>query len=95
MTTPAHNRPAAFDLSREEAWVLHAALADHLDRRLDDGEFPRYVRSLVLRVEAGDPTFDTADLRFLETVLEERLDGAPDRDREVAARLLAQVHETL
>lgn len=91
--TPTHNRSPAFDLSREEAWVLHAALTDHLDRQLDAGERPRYARSLVLRVEAGDPSFDDADLQFLTRVLEEFLEEGPSGDHDVASRLLAQVRD--
>jgi hypothetical protein len=93
--TPTHNRSAAFDLSREEAWVLHTALTSAVDRALDADEAPRYARSLVLRVEAGEPTFDTEALRFLADALAAYLEDAPDRDRETAARLLDRVRGEL
>ena len=93
--TPTHNRPAPLDLSDEDAWVLHAALTGALDRALDGGETPRDVRSLVLRVEAGETAFDVDTLRFIADVLAAHLDDAPDRDREAAARLLGQVRDAL
>lgn len=93
--TPTHNRPAPLDLSDEDAWVLHAALTDALDRALDAGETPRDVRSLVLRVEAGETAFDVDVLRFIADALAAYVDDAPDRDREAAARLLDQVRDAL
>ena len=32
--TPTHNQPATFDLSHEDAWVLHAALTSVVARAL-------------------------------------------------------------
>jgi hypothetical protein len=95
MTTPTHNRPASFDLSREEAWVLHAALASALDRALDADETPRYARSLVLQIESGEIEFDPAALRFVSDALEAYLDDVPERDREIAERLLDRVRTAL
>jgi hypothetical protein len=94
MTTPPHSRPPAFDLSHEEVWVLHAALTTALDRSLDADETPRYARSLVLQVEAGETTFDTAARRFVADALTTYLEDAPDRDEAVAADLLDRVRDT-
>ncbi|WP_318567780.1 hypothetical protein [Salinigranum marinum] len=95
MTTPTHNRPASFDLSREEAWVLHAALTSTVDRALDADETPRYARSLVLRIEAGETAFDAPELRVLADALATYLEDAPERDEAIAARLLELVRTEL
>lgn len=95
MTTPTHNRPVSFDLSREEAWVLHAALTSALDRALDADETPRYARSLVLQVEAGETAFDPTARQFVADALATHLEDAPERDEAVAATLLARVRDAV
>jgi hypothetical protein len=95
MTTPPQNHPASFDLSREEAWVLHAALTSALDRSLDADETPRYARSLVLDLETGAPDFDPTALRFVADALATYLEDAPERDEAVAARLLDRVRDAV
>lgn len=95
MTTPTHDRPPTQDLSREETWVLHAALTSALDRALDAEDTPRYARSLVLQLEAGETAFDEGDLRYLADALTVYLEDAPERDEPVAARLLDRVRDAL
>ncbi|WP_380680104.1 hypothetical protein [Salinigranum sp. GCM10025319] len=95
MTTPTHNRPVSFDLSREEAWVLHAALTSVVDRSLDAGELPRYARSIVLQVEADETDFDVAALRTLADALTAYLEDPPDRDEATAAALLDRIRAEL
>ncbi|WP_152039626.1 DUF7853 family protein [Salinigranum salinum] len=95
MTTPTHNRPASFDLSREEAWVLHTALTSALDRALDAGETPRYARALVLQLESGETEFDLTARRFVADALATYLEDVPDRDAAIAARLLDRLRDTL
>jgi hypothetical protein len=95
MTTPTHNRPVSFDLSREEAWVLHAALTRAVDRALDADETPRYAQSLVLQVEAGETAFGATALRYLADVLATHLEDAPERDEAVAATLLSRIRDAV
>lgn len=95
MTTPARNRPTSLDQSHREAWVLHAALTSALDRALEAGETPHYLRSLVLRVEAGETAFNPAALSFVADALATYLETAPDRDEAIAARLLDRARTEL
>jgi hypothetical protein len=82
MSSPTHDRGRpSLDLSRVEAWAVHAALLGHLDRTADGDRDPGPAVALLRRVEAGDDRFDAAERRFLAEVLSGYLADAPERDR--------------
>jgi hypothetical protein len=95
MSSTTCHGPDGVDLSREEAWVLHAALTRAVDRALDADETPRYAQSLVLQVEAGETAFGATALRYLADVLATHLEDAPERDEAVAATLLSRIRDAV
>ncbi|AFK17953.1 hypothetical protein E6P09_04170 [Haloferax mediterranei ATCC 33500] len=81
MTTSAKDRPATLDLSREESWVVHAALLAAIERAVDADEEPTPAPSLLARVEAGDEDFNSAELDYLVGALRAYREQAPSRDQ--------------
>ena len=81
VTSSTRDRPAALELSRAEAWVVHAALLAAIERAVEADEDPERERRLLAAVEGGDHEFDRRELRRIREVLESYLDDAPPRDR--------------
>lgn len=81
----------ALDCSRAEAWVIHAALLDRIERETDaDNDIDREM-SLLRAIERGDYAFDASDLRLLQNALSTYLADAPDRDRTPGQSVLDQI----
>jgi hypothetical protein len=92
MVQPSHG-PASLGLSREEAWVLHAAVLQRIERELEAGRNPTEVEALRERIESGD-SLDSTHLDAAERALSTYLDGAPERDRTHAQAVLDYVRMT-
>jgi hypothetical protein len=82
--------PAPLGLSREEAWVLHAAVVRQLERELEAGTDPTAVETLRARIEDCE-SLDSAHLDAAERALRSYLDDAPERDRPHAQAVLDYV----
>ncbi|ELZ87341.1 hypothetical protein C453_03284 [Haloferax elongans ATCC BAA-1513] len=91
MTTSAQDRPTALDLSREESWVVHAALLAAIERALEADEEPTLPVDLLARIEAGDEDFDSDELDYLVEALRAYRDDAPDRDRHHVTHVLDHI----
>ncbi|SFF80030.1 hypothetical protein SAMN04488063_0334 [Halopelagius inordinatus] len=95
MTAPAHDCPTTLDLSRQEAWVLHTALLDTVERELDEGNDAERALTLLVRLEEGK-RFDREQLKYLTSVLRSYIDGGvPPRDRSPARDILQNVQTAL
>lgn len=95
MTAPAHDCPTTLDLNREEAWVLHTALLDTVERELDAGNDAERALTLLVRLEEGKD-FDCEQLEYLASVLRSYIDGSvPPRDRSPARDVLQNVQTAL
>lgn len=95
MTAPAHDCPTTLDLNREEAWVLHTALLDTVERELDEGNDAERALTLLVRLEEGKD-FDCEQLEYLNSVLRTYIDGSvPPRDRTPAKDVLDSVQTAL
>jgi hypothetical protein len=79
MSESTSDRQVVLDLSREEAWVAHAALTREIDRLVDEGEKPVAERALLFALEHDEPV-DPGALRTLRDATTDYLDEAPDRD---------------
>ncbi|WP_299334809.1 hypothetical protein, partial [Haloplanus sp.] len=79
------------DPSREEAWVLHAAVLSHIERAVDADCSPDRGVAVLERVEACEP-LDAADQRLVRDALMTYLDGdSPERDRVPGWSMLAEL----
>jgi hypothetical protein len=88
MSPSACHGPDGVDCSREEAWVLHAAMLDHVERTVDAGRSPDRAMGVVERVEACEP-LDPADRVLVREALTAYLPDAPGRDRRPGRAVLA------
>ncbi|MFB6122109.1 MAG: hypothetical protein ABEJ78_01440 [Haloferacaceae archaeon] len=79
MTQPTQHGPAELDLSREQAWVLHAAVLDYVDAEREVGNEPAREVSLLRAIESGGDLTDGDAARIAE-LLATYLDGAPAMD---------------
>ncbi|WP_435067876.1 hypothetical protein [Haloplanus sp. C73] len=87
--SPAHRHgPRGVDLSREEAWVLHAAVLDHAERTVAAGRDPAQAVAVLDRIEAGERLDETART-VAQDALETYLESAPERDRALADEIRA------
>jgi len=85
---PCHG-PDGVDCSREEAWVLHAAVLDHIERTVAADRSPDRAVAVLERVEACGP-LNPGARRLVRDALVAYLDGdAPERDRAPGRALLA------
>ncbi|KAB1197521.1 MULTISPECIES: hypothetical protein [Haloferax] len=91
MTTSAQDRPAALDLSREESWVVHAALLEAIERAVDADDDPTPAPDLLARVEAADEDFDSAELDYLVDSLRAYRGIAPTRDQHHISHVLDHI----
>jgi hypothetical protein len=78
MSPTTNHGPDGVDLSREEAWVLHAAVLDHVERVVAAGETPERALTILDRIESSAP-LDAADHDIVREALSAY--DAPDRDR--------------
>lgn len=85
------DRCVALDLSRAEAWVVHAALLDRIERETDAGNEIDHEMSLLQTIERDEYAFDDADLELLSDALSTYLADAPGRDRIPGQSLLDQI----
>lgn len=88
--TETRNGSVTLDLTRKEAWVLHAAVVAEMDREVEAGRTPSREIELLERVEV-DGQFDETDLELAERALAAHLDGAPPRDRDPGRAALDSV----
>jgi hypothetical protein len=86
--SPTCHGPDGLDCSREEAWVLHAAVLDHVERLVAADRSPDRAMAVLDRVEACDP-LDATDRGLVHDALASYLDDAPERDREAVREMLA------
>lgn len=85
------DRCIAFEFSRAEAWVLHAALLDRIERETDaDDDIDREM-ALLRAIESDDYVFDEIDLALLRSALSTYLADAPGRDRIPGQSVLDQI----
>ena len=70
--------PNGVDLSREEAWVLHAAVLDHVERVVATGQTPDCALTVLDRIESCTP-LETTDRDLVREALSTY--DAPERDR--------------
>ena len=89
MAQPCHG-PASLGLSREEAWVLHAAVVRRIERERDAGRTPEVAETLRERIETTE-SLDTEHLDVAERALSTYLDDAPERDAPHAQSALDHV----
>jgi hypothetical protein len=91
MSQPTSHGPAGIDPSREEAWVLHAAVLDHIERTVDAGRSPDRGVAVLERVEGCEP-LGPSDRSLVRKALVTYLDGdAPERDRAPGRAVLADL----
>jgi len=76
--------PDGVDLSREEAWVLHAVVLDHVERLVTVDRSPECGLTILDRIEACE-SLDRAERDFVREALSAY--DAPDRDREPVASI--------
>lgn len=81
----------ALDCSRAEAWVIHAALLDRIERETDSGNDIDQEMSLLRAIERDDYAFDMSDLDLLRNALSTYLADAPSRDRVPGQSVLDQI----
>jgi hypothetical protein len=94
MTAPPHNSPVSLDLTREETWAVHAAVATEIDRLVDADEDPTDAVDLLRTIEADEP-FESAELDYLQEILRTRVESdAPPEDRTIAQRVLSQIESS-
>ena len=95
MTASTHNSPISLDLTREEAWVVHAAVVAAIERRVDDEQDPSDALDLRRALEA-DATFEADELEYLLEVLRTYAEeDAPSRDRPSVRRVIDDVEAEL
>jgi hypothetical protein len=94
MTVTTCNGPDGLDISREDAWVLHAALLAWIDGEIDDDRTPRFEFGLLRKVEECE-RLTTAELRVVRQVLEAYRDDAPPEDEVAVESLLSDVDDAL
>ena len=70
--------PDGVDLSREAAWVLHAAVLDHVERLVAAGRSPDRALTILDRIESCSPLETTDHDLILEAL---STYDAPERDR--------------
>lgn len=70
--------PSGVDLSREEAWVLHAAVLDHVERVVAAGETPDRALTVLDRIESCT-ALGATDRDLVREALSAY--DAPERDR--------------
>jgi hypothetical protein len=92
--TTTCNGPASLDLSRGDAWVLHAALTDWIDAELDEGRTPRFEAALLGKVESCD-RLTAAELRVCRQVVNTYRADAPEEDADALASVAASIDAAL
>jgi hypothetical protein len=85
------DRCVALDFSRAEAWVVHAALLDRIERETDIGNDIDREMSLLRNIERDDYAFADTDLAVLRTALSTYLADAPARDRSHGQAILDKI----
>jgi hypothetical protein len=93
MASPTCHGPDGLDCSREEAWVLHAALLDHIEGVVADDRSPDRAVEVLDRIEACDP-LDPTDRRLVREALRGYLPDAPERDRAPGRAMLATLGQS-
>jgi len=86
--SPTCHGPDGLDCSREEAWVLHAAVLDHVERLVTADRSPDRAMAILDRVEACE-SLDATDRKLARDALSTYLDDAPERDRAPVRQMLA------
>jgi len=86
MSPTTDHGPDGVDLSREEAWVLHAAVLDHVERVVAAGQSPDRALTVLDRIESCE-SLDATDRDLVREVLSTY--DAPDRDRASVAAIRA------
>ena len=81
-------------LSREEAWVAHAALLDACERAVDAGGEAAPYRRPIARIEGGDE-LDADAAALLRDALVDYLGDAPVRDRAPGRALLRRADDAV
>ena len=88
--TETQNGSEAFDLTREQSWVLHAAVVAAVDRETEADREPTRELELLERVEA-DAALADSQLELARQLLVEHLDDAPARDQTPGRAALRQI----
>ena len=85
------DRCIALEFSRAEAWAVHAALLDRIERETDAGNDVDREMSLLRAIERDDYAFDSTELELLCETLSTYLADAPSRDRIPGQAVLDQI----
>ena len=94
MPAPVRDRTTLLDVSREEAWVVHAALIERL--RTQDERDPHAPAVDALRaLETAPERFTGEEVRAIRDALVEYLVDAPLRDRPPGRRALRRTEAAL
>lgn len=93
MSSP--DRRTALDLSRAEAWVVHAALLARIERETDDGNEVDREMELLRAVENGTTDLDPAQLELLKRAVSVYLADAPGRDSVPGQAVLDEIDVVL
>lgn len=94
MTPQSNDGRTAFEFTREEAWVAHAALLAASEEAVDGGDdAPPQLRPV--RSIERERALDAAELELLRDALVNYLGEAPIRDRAPGRSLLEGIEETL
>ena len=82
MAEPVEGGWRTLAFSREEAWVVHAALLDRVKRAVESGDdsdgYPEL--DAMAAIEAGRERYDPEEIAVIREALEPYLLGAPPRD---------------
>lgn len=89
------DRCGVLDLSRSEAWVIHAALLARIERETDAGKKVDREMRLLETIESGEFDPDPDDLRLLRDALSTYLADAPGRDRVPGQSILDEISGVL
>ena len=85
---PTRERCVTVDLTREQSWMLHAALVDHIDRAIDDGRTPSDAIDALKHVEGDETCLDASQRSLVRDAVVSFLDDAGARDRATGGAVL-------
>lgn len=95
MSRTPTDQHTALDLSRSEAWVVHAALLERIERESDaDNDVEREI-ALLRGIEDDDLSLDSTDRDVLREALSTYLADAPGRDRVPGQTVLDELGASL
>jgi len=95
MTPSTHDHTPALSYSREDAWLLHAALLSYLDREAASGRDTTPIAQLLISIETGQSKFDRHELKILRDALVSHITEASPHEQARSRELLCQINSIL